>query len=187
MQNYTAIWLYDNSATAYSNNTNNGASATAFDLFGQSTDVLYLGFERETKGGVFTLTTNGSYGAFTYSYWSGSAWVQIIPIVAYTFNQSKYFLINPPADWQPRTFTATDPHTATLPDSISRYWLKITTASVTTTSVCTRVYAIPEISYTTPTQVYQLLQFKQDFTNTSTPSRRAVIELIKRAESKIDY
>lgn len=187
MENFSAAWLWDNSASAYVNNTNSYASSTASDLWGQTADYLYLGLEREMRGGVFTLTTNGSYGAFTYAYWNGSAWTTIIPLVNYTFNTSKYFLINPPADWQPRTFNATDPHTASVPDSISRYWLRISTASVTTTSVATRCYSIPEISYATPTLVYQLLQFKQDFTNTGTPSRRAVIELIKRAESKIDY
>jgi hypothetical protein len=187
LQKFTSIWLYDDSSSTYVNNTNNAASGTAFNLWEEVADVLYLGFSRETKGGVVTLSTNGSYGTFTWSYWNGSSWITIIPIIAYTFNQSKYFILPVPEDWQPRTFSATDPHTASVPDSISRYYWRITVSSVTTMAVCTGLYSIPEISYTTPTLVYRLLQFKQDFTNTSIPSKRAVIDLIKRAESRIDY
>ncbi len=187
VDNFSACWRWNSAGAAWVDNTNDAAAGTNFNFLSATNDRVYVGFEREFKGFVTTLSTNGSYTTLVYHVWDGSAWVQIIPKIAYTFNQSKYMLFIVPTSWQPRTFSATDPHTGTLIDSVSRYWLRISATTVTTTAVISSIKVIPEISYATPTQVYQLLQFKQDFTNTGTPSRRAVIELIKRAESKIDY
>ena len=63
-----ASWLFDNSGSAYVNNTIEAQTegGTAFLGQGDTSDFLYFGFGRRIDALMFTLGTAGSYGTITW-------------------------------------------------------------------------------------------------------------------------
>jgi len=190
MIGFLNCWLWDNSGSAYIDNSVEAESdgGTAFEIIGQIEDDLYLGYDYPFKGFVCDVGTAGSYTGLTFKYWDGNSWVQVVPLVSYAFTQDKYLIFPVPLKWVKRTLNDSNEHAVTtLPDSSSRYWLKIEATGVTTTATTNQILCIPQVLYTNPDKVARLLQIKTNFTDETKPTLKGVIELIARAEDRIDF
>lgn len=187
MRRPSAAWEHIASSGIYTDNTDFINSNTDFTFLSNANNVFYIGLESRFQGIYCDLTTNGSYTGLAYYYYQGTTW-KLLPLLdSYTFNSSKYQRWNMPNDWIKEDFTNTFPHTATPPDFGERYWLKITTTTVTTAAVINKIRCLPYATYTTPTKVAQFLQIKNDFTSDTRPTDLTVEDMIRRAEDRIDY
>jgi hypothetical protein len=73
------------------------------------------------------------------------------------------------------------------PDTVERYWLKVTAVSVAIPAIISTIRVIPFAQYTTPAQLSDFLSVKKPYDLTTRPSANAVEEMIRRAEDRIDY
>lgn len=184
----TAIWLWDDSAGSYVNLTSNIATNTDFNFIADANDKIYVGSNRRSIGLYCDLTTNGSYTSLTYTYTTnGDTWGNLNLIDSYSFSASKYFRWVLPDSWIKFNFTSTNPHSATPPDTVERYWVRIACSAVTTTAVINKLRLIPFAEYCTPTDVSRFCSFKKDFDNSTNPSDLTVEDRIREAEDIIDY
>ena len=192
----TATWQYDDSASAYVNNTREAAldAGTAFELLGEAADYHYFGFSRRTDALLFALSTVGSYGALTWEYGATiSSWVEFIPVQAFNLNAvNGYMLWNPPIDadetaWTSFALTTDNPHSSvsSVPDSTARYWVRVTAASVTTITTCNSVVCRPYVSYASPANVQSQLQLRTAFSSSTTPTLFTVEDYIRGAEDEL--
>ena len=154
-----------------------------------TTDIFFVGFESRFTGLYSDLGTNGSYTSLAYTYPNASfVWVKVSLIDSYNFDCSKFIRWElPDKDWAKISFTATTPYAATPPDSIERYWIKISCSAVTTQAMLSKLRVFPFVSYTSAVKVSQFLQLKIDFSASSKPTDVIVEDLIRRAEDRIDY
>ena len=203
-QNYfSATWVYNSGAGTYTNNTLEAKSpaGTAFSLWAATGDYLYLGSTSRFDMAVFDLSIAGSVGTVTWEYYNGSTWVEFVPLFAeldgnedetkYLFSEDggEVFPVSLLTNWTPLTLTSTSPHTATVPDSISRHWVRIKTASITTTPTVFRIQKRDYNTYCTPSDVYNFLQLNfsaNGFTEDTKPSLATVEDLIHRKQGIID-
>lgn len=184
----SAVWEYDG-VSAYTNNTDAVRTNTDFNFLSASTKTYYVGFDRRFIGIYADLTTNGSYTSLTYEYMRDqSTWEKLELLDSYAFDKSKYIRWNLPKFWIKWSFTSTNPQTATPPDQLERYWIRITATTVTTTAVIDKIRILPLATYTTPQDVESYMQLKEGyFTHNSVPSDLTVEQMIARAEDRIDY
>ena len=186
---FTAVWVWDNSASAYINNTLEAHSknGTAFSIFADANDYLYLGSQGKFDFAGFSLAINGVVGTpVLWDYWNGSAWVQLIQENNYPFELSGAEEFRHLEDWGAYAFTNSAPHSATPPDTQQRYWVRGKVASVTTAPTVNQIYARQRASYASPTDVSNLLALPNDFSSTSRPSRDTVEDYIFAAQDYID-
>lgn len=184
------VWLYATGApNTYTDRSDNVRINTTFDFLSASTEYLYVGCDRRILGLYVDLSTNGSYGALTFEYLNSlRVWTKLSLIDSYAFNLSKYVRwALPNKDWNKFNFTATDPHTATPPDDVERYWMRISAASVTTKAVISKLRAIPFVEYTDVDKISDFLSVKKRYDNSTRPTDLAIESLIRRAEDRIDY
>jgi len=184
---FSAIWKYDTGTSVYTDLTSNTQSNTAFNFISASTNVFFLGLERRFTGIYLDLSTNGAYTVLSLSYKADSGWKNLSLIDSYTFTEDGYQRWVLPNDWIKFNFTDTDPYSASVPDNVERYWIKITATTVTTTAVISKIRAIPYALYTTPEKVAQFMQIRKDFDNDTNPTDLTVEDFIKRSEDRIDY
>lgn len=186
-----AVWKYSAGTPSgtYTDYTNNVRVNSDITFLGLTTDYFYIGFPRRFTGIYVDLSTNGSYSGLTYEFYDGTQWVSLSLIDTYTFSESKYLRWVMPDQWQKYRLSSEEPHVGiTPPDSTERYWVRVNAAtSVTTAAVISKIRVIPYSMYTTPTKVFQMLQFKKDFDHSTTPSDLTVEDIIRRAEDRIDY
>lgn len=171
----------DNTLTAQKPET------SSFEWLGAADHEYFIGAQSKFDLAVFFLSVNGTYGAFTWAYWNGTTWKEFIPQLAYDWTIGGGDIFPNLTDWTSVAFSASFPHTLAPPDTLERYWIKVTAASVTTVAHVSRLEIRPFGCYTTPTKVARLLQIKNDFSSTSTPTREQVFDIIRRAESLIDF
>ena len=187
----TAVWLYapGTPTNTYTDLTNNIRISTAINFLTLTTQYFYVGSDRRIEGLYADLSTNGSYGTVTYEYLNSTqTWVKLSLIDTYSFSESKYVRwLLPDKDWSKFAFTDTVPHTATPPDDVERYWIRISVASVTTMAVISKLRLIPYAGYTSPELVSNFLEIKTPFGSSTRPTDLAVEDLIHRAEDRIDY
>jgi len=186
---FTAVWVWDNSAGAYINNTLEAHSknGTAFSIFADANDYIYLGSQGKFDFAGFSLATVGVIGTpVQWDYWNGSAWTQLIQENNYTFALSGAEEFRHLEDWAAYAFSNSAPHSATPPDTQQRYWVRGTVASVTTAPTINQIYARQRAAYASPTDVSNLLAIPNDFSATTRPTRDTVEDYIWAAQDYID-
>ncbi len=188
MRRPSAVWEWNTST--YTDNTDYVKTATDFNFLSNATYTYYIGFDSRFIGLYVDLATNGSYTSLVFEYMKDqSTWEKLELIDStYSFNTSKYMRWNLPKTWIKYSFTSTNPHAATPPDNIERYWIRITATTVTTTAVIDKLRVLPYATYTTPLNIEEFLQLPERYFNhNSVPSEFTVEDLIRRAEDRIDY
>ncbi len=135
---FDSVTLYDSSASTYSDQTANAASAATADLYHPSSgriidtagDSVYLGGDRKFRYLFIILSTVGSGGTLSYSYFDGINWKAFTPPGGtYGFDSAEKRLLlwedydSMPSDWQKSTV-----------DGVSRYWIRIEVVSSFTTA-----------------------------------------------------
>ena len=186
MLRFQDIWSFQAPAT-YTDLTDNTLTNTDFNFISGATDVFYFGLDSRFTGIYCDLTTNGSYTGLSYEYYDGDAWRKLALIDNYSFNISKYVRWVMPSSWVKDTFIEDPASLLPSTDVVERYWVRIKCTAVATIAVINKIRAIPYVEYSSPSKVFQLLQFKKDFTYNSTPLENAVEDFIRRAEDRIDY
>ncbi len=84
---FDSVTLYDASASSYADLTNAAGSSATADVYHpnssvlikESGDIIYLGMGYKFRYIKFLLSTAGSGGSVTYSYWDGSNWKAFTP------------------------------------------------------------------------------------------------------------
>jgi len=184
----TAVWLWDNSASAYVDLTSNIYINTDFNFLADSADKIYIGSDRRFIGVYADLTTNGDYTSLLYKYLLGSeSWEYVSLIDSYSFSESKYCRWTLPENWAQVQFTSTVPNAASPPDNVERYWIEFSASTVTTTAVIDKLRLLPYASYTSPKRISEFLQIKRDFDYGTTPTDLEVENMIRRQEDYINY
>ena len=170
-------------------------AGTSFSILGGSSHYLYLGHDSKFDMAVFDVDTAGSLGALTWQYYNGTAWTEFIPASGryeidpdddeggqYDFSKDgvEIFPPNLLSDW------ATD-----AINSETKYWVRVSTASVTTAPTIKRIQMRPYAAYCTTKDVYNLMQLNNvlsgtDFTSSTVPSKSTVEQYIMEAQSYID-
>ena len=170
-------------------------AGTSFSILGASSHYLYLGHDSKFDMAIFDVDTAGSLGALTWQYYNGSAWTEFIPASGryeidpddneggqYAFDKdgAEIFPANLLSDW------ATD-----AINSETKYWVRVSTASVTTAPTIKRIQMRPYAAYCTTKDVYNLMQLNNvlsgtDFTSSTVPSKSTVEQYIMEAQSYID-
>ena len=182
-----AVWTF--SAGAYQDRSIEARSSggNVFTIFSTSADFLYIGLEERFDMAIFLLSTNGAIGTRTWQYYDGDTWNTFSPTIEYDFTSNgaeKFERLN---NWRELLFTSTNPHTATPPDNITRYWIRCSVASVTTAPIVNQIIIREYATYASATDVAKILQLGYDFSSDTTPTRNTVEDYIHNAQSKIDY
>ena len=170
-------------------------AGTSFSILGASSHYLYLGHDSKFDMAVFDVDTAGSLGALTWQYYNGSAWTTFVPASGryeidpddneggqYAFDKdgAEIFPANLLSDW------ATD-----AINGETKYYVRVSTASVTTAPTIKRIQMRPYAAYCTTKDVYNLMQLNNvlsgtDFTSSTVPSKSTVEQYIMEAQSYID-
>jgi hypothetical protein len=134
------------------------------------------------------LATNGSYSGLSFEYYANT-WKKLALIDSYAFDTSKYLRWVLPSDWFSYNFTDTSPQDNTPPDTLERFWIKITCTSVATTAVISYIRALAYATYTTAEEVRDAIQLDKNtyFDNSSYPTLNTIEDYIARIESRMDY
>jgi len=188
MRRPSAIWKFD--GTSYTNLTQSNYQGTVFDFIATTDDIFYIGFTSRIIGMVIGITTIGCYSGLSFKQWEGDDWVEVVPIETYDFSSAGVFTFDVNTKTDIRSFTSTAPHDDNggiePPDSVSRYWLRVSASGVTTKAVISSVDIIPYVLYATPSDVADYLSFKTSFDAETIPTAFMVEDMLKRAEGVID-
>ena len=190
---FTAVWTFVAATPDYSNHTIEAQTpaGTSFTWFGTTSDYVYLG--HQSKFDLFTAieATAGVLGALTYEYYdNNSNWVQFVPRRTYDFTASgaEEWNIRQLVGWTSFVITTSAPDTAdSVPDSIERYYIRISAASVSSAPTINQVQARPYAYYCTATDVFHILQLDADFSSSTVPTRDTVEDAINAAQSIIEF
>ena len=153
MRPFDSVLLYDDSAgTKFQNRTAEAASVDAADIFhptsaaliADDADSLYVGMDKPFFHIHSILSTAGSGGVVSYSYWNGANWESFAPYSgAFNFNSSPanitlwIDLDSVPSDWQKNSV-----------NGINRFWVKIeTTSAFSTPPIGSQITAVPDCRY----------------------------------------
>ena len=194
---FTKIFNFNGSST-YTDVTLEAQTpaGTSFTILNTAAHYLYLGHDERFDMAVFDVDVAGDLGELTWEYYNGSAWTRFIPGSGrvrldidddfggmYSFDEdgAELFPHNVVAGW------------ATVAiNSITKYWIRVTAASVTTAPTIKRIQMRPLAAYATTKDVFELLQMGPiltgtDFTSSTTPSKSTVEAYIEEAQSWIDF
>jgi len=193
---FTKVFTWDGSST-YTDVTLEAQSpaGTSFTIFNTAAHYLYLGHGSKFDMAIFDLDITGVVGDLTWQYWNGSAWTQFIPASgryaldpddnegeSYSFDKdgTEIFPINLLDGWA-----------TTAVNSVTKYWIRVSTNSVTNSPTVKRIQMRPYAAYATSKQVFELLQLKNvtgttDFDTTTVPSKDTVETYINESQSYID-
>lgn len=193
----TAVWLYDDSAAAYVNDTIEAQTdgGTAFELMAETADYMYFGFSRRIDALMYVLAISGTYGALTWSYGASiSSWPQFVPLDDGEFEASPQFMLwdhrgsTIDAAWTSFALTTAAPHTVgSVPDSTARFWIRVTAASITTAATADSIVCRPYVTYATPADVQAQLQLSTAFSASSNPSLFTIEDMIRGVEDHLVY
>ena len=136
---FSGVWRFTGSA--YEDNTlaAQRSSGAASPSLSDTNDFLYLGSESRFDLAAFTLDINGTIGTPKWEYYNGSAWKEFVPVHEYDFTTSGAEEFGRLADWAAVAFSNSAPHSATPPDTTSRFWVRVSSPTSVTTA--------PTISY----------------------------------------
>ena len=192
---FTKVFTYNGSSYTDVTLEAQSPAGTAFSILGASNHWLYLGHDSKFDMAIFDLDIVGSLGTFNWQYYNGSAWTQFVPASgryaldpdddeggAYDFSKdgAEIFPPNLLDGWATETI-----------NSATKYWVRVSTASVTTAPTIKRIQMRPYAAYTTSKQVFELLQLKNvtnttDFTTSTVPTKATVEVFINEAQAYID-
>ena len=190
-----SFYLWDNSASAFVDYefAASDIPGAAVSLIGQTTDKIYLGLDRTFYAAFFELDTAGDYGTLLdWEYWDGSAWKNLPISRNYVLDSiSGVIQFRSPSNWTSTTLTGVESANTGLKTEdtsagTAKYWIRVSTSTVTTIGTMKRSFPFPNYGYTTPSRIAQFLQLRQDFSTTTSPSISDVERIIERIESRID-
>lgn len=195
---FDAVWSWDNSASAYVNNTIEARSSggTAFSILADTPDRLYLRGTERFDLATFELAVAGAgLGTLTYEYSSTltggvvTGWTQFVPLINYTFDGTggaERFSTLSLTGWVSGTFNATNPHAAAPPDSTAGYWIRIYSSAVTTAPTVNRIKKRAYPAYAIAADVQNQLSISTAFSSSTIPSLITVEDYLHAAASYID-
>jgi len=192
---FTKVFTFDGSSYTDVTLEAQSPAGTAFSILGASNHWLYLGHSERFDMAVFDVDIVGNLGALTWQYYNGAAWTQFVPAsanyeidpdddegVAYDFSidGAELFPPNILDDWATETI-----------NSATKYWIRVSTASVTTAPTIKRIQMRPYNAYATTKDVFELLQLANitnttDFTTSTIPTKKSVEIFINESQSYID-
>ena len=198
---FNKVFIWDGVGTASSDYTDvtleaQSPAGTAFTAFASTAHYLYLGHSERFDMAIFDLEIAGSIGALTWEYTDGDGgWTEFIPAsgryeldpddsqgAQYDFSRdgAEMFPQNIINDWSTLTV-----------NSANVYWIRVSTASVSTSPTIRRIQNRPFTTYCTTQDVFNLLQLNNvtgttDFTTSTIPSKKSVEVYIHEAQSYID-
>jgi len=198
---FTKIFSWDGGGTTSAHYTDvtleaQSPAGTAFTILNTTSHYLYLGHDERFDMAIFDMEVEGGIGALTWEYHNGTTWIEFIPGSGryqldpddsfgsqFDFSQdgAEIFPHNVVAGWA----------TAAV-NSVTKYWIRVTTASVETAPTIKRIQMRPLAAYATTKDVFELLQMGPilsgtDFTSSTTPSKSTVEAFIEEAQSWIDF
>lgn len=185
----TAVWVWDNSATAYINNTVESQipGGTAFSIFEDTADYLYIGLQSRFDLVAFLLAVAGTVGTVRVDFYDG-AWTRTNPRTVFDFTYTAGAVpIENPVSWTTLAFAAGTPHAPAPPDTATRYWIRLSVSSTTTAPTVNQIIIRPFARYANPTDIFTALQMRADFSSSTTPTRNTVEDFIRKVQSNIDY
>lgn len=184
-----AVWSFINSSSTYVDNSRAARSVggTTFSIFSAAADRLYIGLEDRFDMVIFFLSIAGSIGDRTWEYYDGDSWDIFSPGLEYAFTATGVEQFDRLNNWRQLLITSTNPHAATPPDNIPRYWMRVQVASVTTAPTVNQIVLRSYAAYATATDVAETLQLGYDFSSDTIPTRHTVEDYIHNAQSRIDY
>jgi len=198
---FTKIFNWDGGGTTSSHYTDvtleaQSPAGAAFTILNTATHYLYLGHDERFDMAVFDVEVEGGIGALTWEYHNGTTWTEFIPASGrlqldpddsfgsqYDFSEdgAEIFPHNVVVNW------------ATVAvNSVTKYWIRVTTASVETAPTIKRIQMRPLAAYATTKDVFELLQMGAvlggtDFTSSTIPSKSTVEAFIEEGQSWIDF
>ncbi len=194
---FTKVFAYNGSSYTDATLEAQSPAGTAFSVLGGTSHFLYLGHSSKFDMAVFDVDTAGSIGALTWEYRkSDDTWVTFIPAsgrlqldpddnegTQYDFSKDgvEIFPQNLLDSWATLTV-----------NSANLYWIRVSTASVSTAPTIKRIQMRPNAAYCTTKDVFELLQLGNvtsttDFTSSTTPTQSTVEQFIMEAQSTIDF
>ena len=193
---FTKVFTFDGSSYTDITLEMQSPAGTSTAVLAASSHYLYLGHDYKFDLAVFDVDTAGSLGALTWQFYNGSAWTTFTPGsgrfeldpdddegVQYSFGADggEVFPPNLLSTW------ATD-----AINSVTKYWVRVTAASVATAPTIKRIQMRPYSAYCTTKDVFQLLQLGNvtgttDFTTATTPTQSTVEQYILEAQSIVDF
>ncbi len=148
---FDVVVLYELTSSTYEDLTSESSSAATGDiihsvsssLVESSGDIFYLGMDEKFRHLNILMSTAGSGGVVSYSYWDGNNWNAFTPSgSSYNFDSTDKDLLlwddfnNIPQDWQKR-----------IVNNENHFWLKIeVTSTFSTAPVGSQITAISNIN-----------------------------------------
>ena len=192
---FTKVFTYNGSAYTDVTLEAQSPAGTSFSILGGTNHYLYLGHDSKFDMAIFDVATAGSLGALTWEFSNGSNFTEFVPASAryetdpddneggvfdFSRDGAEIFPPNILSDWATLTV-----------NSSNIYWIRVSTASVTTSPTVKRLQMRAYAAYCTTKDVYELLQLKNvlggtDFTSSTVPSKSTVEQYIVEAQSHID-
>ncbi len=127
-------------------------------------DAIYIGSDRRFTGIYLELATGGNYTGLKYEYIRREGELAYVPLIdSYGFDISKYCRWNLPENWACLQLTNGFPYPIDPPDTVERFWIKLSAAAVTGMAVISKIRLMPYASYTTPAKVAEFLQLKKNY------------------------
>ena len=200
---FDTIFNWDGAGTASSNYTDvtleaQSPAGTTFDIFDSAAHYLYLGHAEKFDMAIFDLDTFGSLGSLTwqYSIGTGTGWTTFTPA------SGRYNL--DPDDDEGKQYDFTEDGIEQFPsntlsgwaqtahNSTTKYWVRVTAATVAANPTVKRIQMRPINAYCTTGDVFRFMQLNNilggtDFTTTTIPSKETVEDYIIAAQSFIDF
>ena len=175
-------------------------TGTSFSVIEGTDDFLYLGDDAKFDMAIFDIDTAGSYTApLKYEYFNGSTFKEFIPDTQeFNFNRDDggtyegeaYGFAGDGVEIFPNNLIS-DWATVAI-NSSTKYWIRVTAASVATAPTIKRIQMRPVNAYCTTQDVFDLIQLTNvtsttDFTTATIPTKKTVEQYIEAAQSKIDF
>ena len=195
---FGAIFNFDGSSHTDITQEMQSPLGTATTILNTSSHSLFLGDVEKFDMAVFDLATSGSVGALTWAFSDGSnGWTTFTPSsgrlsrdvddpqagLNYAFDRDgvEMFPSNQLSSWGTQAI-----------NSQTKYWIKVTAASVTNAPQVYRIQKRPYATYCSTQDVFNFLQLANltsttDFTTTTMPTKNTVEQYIQSAEARVDY
>jgi hypothetical protein len=198
---FTKIFNWDGGGTTSAHYTDvtleaQSPAGTSFTVLNTATHYLYLGHDERFDLAVFDVEIPGGLGALTWEYHNGTTWIEFIPgsgrmqtdpdddfggMYSFDADGAELFPHNVVAGWA-----------TTAINGVTKYWIRVTTASVVTAPTIRRIQMRPLAAYATTKDVFELIQMGAvlggtDFTASTIPSKSTVEAFIEEGQSWIDF
>ena len=194
---FTKIFTYNGSAFTDVTLEAQSPAGTAFSIFGGANQLLYLGHDERFDMAIFDVATEASVSSLLWQYYNGSTWTQFVPASARLTHDPDFEDVGEGYDFSKDGVEIFPPNilaswATTAINSVTKYWIRVSAQSVTTSPTIKRIQMRPVNSYCTTADVFDLLQLKNitsttDFTASTVPSKSTVEQYIEAAQSKIDF